>query len=90
MALLRMVKLSLKSFFLAGLLCLFFNSSTAVAETSIIKAGSMLDVRSGKLSGPVSVVIEDGLGHSGCGVCGPDIAGRFYNGARCRCQCWIP
>ena len=61
MASLPMAKLSLRTFLFPVLLCLFFNSSTAVAETTIIKAGSMLDVRSGKLSGPVTVVIEDGL-----------------------------
>ena len=32
-----------------------------MAETSIIKAGGMLDVKTGKLRGPVSIVIEDGL-----------------------------
>jgi len=56
-----MRKLNLNSFVALTLLSLTLHSSAATAELTIIKAGGMLDVRSGKLSGPVNVVIEDGL-----------------------------
>lgn len=56
-----MYRLNLKSFVISALLSVVLGSSAAMAETTILKADNMLDVRTGKLSGPVSVVIEDGL-----------------------------
>ena len=56
-----MNKLNLKLLFVPILLCTILSSGVAMAETSVIKAGGMLDVKTGKLRGPVSIVIEDGL-----------------------------
>lgn len=56
-----MFELNLKSFILPCLFSVIFGSGSVLAETTIITADNMLDVRNGKMSGPVSVVIEDGL-----------------------------
>jgi imidazolonepropionase-like amidohydrolase len=56
-----MNKLYLKSVFLAVLLGSVTCGHVAMAETSVIQAGAMLDVNTGKMHGPVSIVIENEL-----------------------------